>query len=217
MSARREILVIGGGRFGRLALERLGAKVRALAEPRPGPELQELARRGGVELYREEGVPALRRALASDDPLAWVIPAIPRHLLADWLRAELGAHPQETPLAALPDLPSRIPAPDGGWFLSRADFLCPDDCPEPAGLCTATGQPRGENLFDRLARMTLPGHATAVVRSHQLAPGVGGYRASELLALRDRLAAQGGRWLVATACRCHGVINSLEMDTKDTA
>ena len=63
--------------------------------------------------------------------------------------------------------------------------------------------------------MEAPGRTTAVLRSHQLAPGVGGYRAAELLGLRDRLAAQGGDWLLATACRCHGVAGSLGLQARE--
>ncbi|MCF8031548.1 MAG: hypothetical protein K9K66_01860 [Desulfarculaceae bacterium] len=216
--AARDILVIGGGRFGCLALERLENRVSTVAEPEPTPRLRELAQDVGAELWPERGVKALQKALAQERPPVWVVPALPRHLLYDWLLSELArleARPLDTPRDALPGLPSITPDGEGGWYLSRADFLCPDDCPEPAGKCTVTGKPRGEPLFADLGRIVLPDRRTAVVRSHQLAPGVGGYRTEDLLSMRKLLASRGGRWLLATACRCHGVINSLELASKE--
>jgi hypothetical protein len=96
-------------------------------------------------------------------------------------------------------------------LLSLADFLCPDNCPEPAENCTVTGRPRGKPLFARLAGIELPGWSVGVIRSHQLTPGVGGCRVADLLALRERIVKSGGRWLVATACRCHGALGALEL------
>ena len=98
--------------------------------------------------------------------------------------------------------------------MSLADFLCPDDCPEPPKLCTVTGKPRGEPLYQRLGRMNPPGWSVAVLRSRQLAPGVGGCLPPEMLHIKQRIKAQGGTWLVATSCRCHGVVNGLSLAEK---
>jgi hypothetical protein len=47
-----------------------------------------------------------------------------------------------------------------------------------------------------------------ILRSHQLAPGVGGLAAKEMLELRQSVAQTGGAWLMGTACRCHGVVQA---------
>ena len=83
------------------------------------------------------------------------------------------------------------------------------DCPEPAEICTFTGRPRGGTLFRDLAARTWPGFVMLVLRSRQLAPGLGGYRGRELLGLEDLARESAGPLLVATACRCHGVLHGL--------
>ena len=49
-----------------------------------------------------------------------------------------------------------------------------------------------------------------VIRSHQLGPGIGGYRPEQLFELLDRVERSKGPLLIGTACRCHGVITGLE-------
>jgi hypothetical protein len=51
-----------------------------------------------------------------------------------------------------------------------------------------------------------------IIRSRQLAPGVGGFRTVDLLRLLKDLQRQevrGRPFLIGTACRCHGVISAL--------
>lgn len=215
--AQRDILVIGGGRFGRLALERLPGRVATVVEPVPDEGLTALAAAQGVELVRSSGVDFLAPALAGVQPPSWVVPALPRHLLHDWLLRELaplGACAVEVPISVLPPVASVFKGEEGQFFLSLADFLCPDDCPEPPKLCTVTGKPRGEPLYQRLARMNPPGWRVAVLRSRQLAPGVGGCLPREMVRIKERIKAQGGAWLVATSCRCHGVVSGLSLGEK---
>jgi hypothetical protein len=206
----RDVLILGGGRFGSLAGKRLAGRVMALAEPDPGVDLAGL----GLPVWRQEGVAAALQALASPQPPAWIVPCLPRHFLLHWLVASL---PEQEPMvlpvpASLePDLPVQGRGQEGQLYLSLTNTLCPDDCPEPAQVCPKTGEARGLPLYQRLAALSLPGWQVAVLRSHQLAPGVGGLAVGEMLALRQRLAGQGAKWLAATACRCHGVLHALEL------
>ncbi|MCF8064975.1 MAG: NAD-binding protein [Desulfarculaceae bacterium] len=214
---QRDILVIGGGRFGRLALERLPGRVATVVEPTPDDGLLALARDQGAQVARASGVDFLAPVLAGNQPPRWVVPALPRHLLHDWLLhdlATLGARAVEAPQAVLPPLASVMQGDEGQLFVSLANFLCPDDCPEPPKLCTVTGKPRGEPLYERLAGMSRPGWRVAVLRSRQLATGVGGCLPDEMLRLKEQIKAQGGAWLVATSCRCHGVVSGLSLPEK---
>lgn len=71
-------------------------------------------------------------------------------------------------------LPNFIEGKNGDIYVSHADFICPDDCPEPDDFCFFTGQERKRNMHDLLKEIDLPGFRPIVVRSHQLAHGVGG-------------------------------------------
>jgi hypothetical protein len=107
-------------------------------------------------------------------------------------------------------VPNPYRTPAGTVYASFATFLCPDACNEPDEICTSTGKARPGNLFEELSRIEAPGFRTEVIRSWQLAPGVGGYPASSLESAFLRIAGKSGGYLVATSCRCHGVIDALQ-------
>jgi len=51
-----------------------------------------------------------------------------------------------------------------------------------------------------------------VIRSRQLAPGLGGYRVRDLKELLGKVSEAGkGKWLVATACNCHGIVTAMQV------
>jgi hypothetical protein len=77
-----------------------------------------------------------------------------------------------------------------------------------------TGEVREAHLFDVIRNIELGDYLTFVVRSHQLAPGVGGYQLSVLWRLLEEARSTEKDILVATACRCHGVINALRFNRK---
>jgi hypothetical protein len=81
-------------------------------------------------------------------------------------------------------------------------------------MCSVTGEGRKANLFELIQKIEVPGYQTLVVRSHQLALGVGGYQLSTLWRLLEAARSSDKNILVATACRCHGVINALRFEGK---
>lgn len=209
-------LVLGAGKFGRLALERLSRMdpegVFTLVDRRPAA----LAAAAGllrVEPVEGEACRYLAAHLPGPARWDWIVPMVPEHVACCWLR--LGplretawqTTPVPPALAALADVAQR--GREGELFLSRAAHLCPDDCPEPPEGCPVTGEPRTPALFEVLAELQLPGWDLVVLPTQQLAPGVGGYRPAELLATASRIQAARLPVLLATACRCHGVVHGL--------
>ncbi len=206
--------IIGGGRFGRKACEKLRLlhPAESLLVVDRDQEALAAAVRLGAETVCLDGLDFLTENLAPDSGPDWIIPCAPFHLAYRWLMRRLGGRAETIPVppefAAC--LPHPLPADDGGFYMSHADFLCPDDCPEPANICTHTGQPRPGTLFRDLAETNWPGFTMLVQRSHQMAPGLGGYRPADLFALEESVLSTGGHFLLATACRCHGVLHALK-------
>ncbi len=141
----------------------------------------------------------------------WVVPAVPVHLAWEWCRLTLGINRLKT--CPLPEdidgcLPHPMRGTDHQIYVSHADFLCSPNCSEPDERCTVTGKPRKKDMFRLIANLKLPEVVSFVIQSRQLGPGTGGYTPADLYALADRISSHNGRCLVATACRCHGVITS---------
>jgi hypothetical protein len=206
---KRNILVVGAGAFGRRALEALGTRVRAVADKDPGEDLAGL----GWEVWSLDGAAAVERALAQGDQVKWIVPAVPVHLAAEWLKLSLKEYdfkPVAVEESMLPPVAWKMAGGAGLWYLSLADFRCPPDCPEPAEICTSSGLPRGLPMYQRITRQAWPGWECRVLRSHQLAPGVGAVKPSDLAELRRDLQGRVGQWVLATSCKCHAVLEGLE-------
>jgi len=214
---RRVYWILGAGRFGRLAVERLLARREPphLVVVDQNPEnLLVLADRP-VERVNEDVLDFLRANLGQGPD--WIVPAVPIHVAFVWLSGELAGVGQLEALPVPKAVDAQVPNPwrdgKGGLYTSVATFRCPDDCSEPRDRCTVTGLRRPGDLFALLARIRVPGSVPLVVRSHQLAAGVGGYRPSALRRLMRGAEAVRGSILVATACRCHGVVHALKWES----
>lgn len=205
------IWIIGVGHFGLLAAERLSADAdRPLVLVDRVEE--NLLRGAGPNrtLVLADGVQFLEDRLYGGDLPKWIIPALPVHLAAHWCARRLGTRirpiPAPSEIATL--LPNPFWAEDGNVYVSHAGFKCPDDCAEPAGICTVTREPRKRNMFDLLEELTCASFQPLVIRSRQLKPGVGGYRPGQMNALLEKAKMTPGDLLICTACRCHGVITA---------
>ncbi|MCK9378040.1 MAG: hypothetical protein M0P73_18125 [Syntrophobacterales bacterium] len=206
-------LILGAGKFGRLALARLAREDAAadfLVVDRDPGALAALGAGGGSRV-RAEAIAFLLSQLDAGTRWDWIIPMVPQHVAFQWLIAGPLKGSEWQP-AAVPEAVGRLAplvqrGPQGELYLSRARHLCPDDCAEPE-VCPVTGESRERGLHQELAALDLPGYQVRVLASRQLAPGVGGYSPGSLLALARDLGFYD-RVLIATACRCHGVIHGL--------
>ena len=132
----------------------------------------------GVTAVQQDGVQWLAAKLQPMAPVDIVVPAIPVHVAYEWLKFNLSERYKIKPIA-IPDewlarMPNAMRGAVGQAYVSHADFICPDNCPEPETICTHTGKPRPMDLFRLLAGLDFDDVLPIVIRSHQLLPGVGG-------------------------------------------
>ena len=209
----KKIWILGSGRFGYLSVERT---VRNLPEAR----ITVVDRDGslkkkippGVNFINGDGINWLVQFLERDSDVDLIIPAVPVHVAVQWLKMMAGAEGYEVLSAAIPEsivakLPNIMKSGESTIYVSHADFYCPDNCGEPEKYCTITGKSRGEDMFRLLENA-----GALVIRSHQLYPGVGGIYPADLWAMYDRVLQSAGEpepVYIATACRCHGVLDGL--------
>lgn len=206
--------ILGAGRFGSLAVQRILTRKkvsRLVVVDRDVHALKRLTDKP-IETIEQDAIDFLVHypGLGSE----WIVPAIPVHVAYAWLCRQLAREGVVTQRAAPAILEQKVPHPlrakTGTLYASFATFHCPDDCDEPDESCTVTGEVREANLFDVVRKIEVEGYVTQVVRSHQLAPGVGGYQLSVLWQLLEESRSTEKDILVATACRCHGVIDALK-------
>lgn len=214
-------MVIGGGHFGSYHARRL---LRAVRAGRLDAPVAIVDRDRGCAAFSEFAseplarlVPGdwleflrgwLRRAAASDV----LIPApLAPHLLWQWLAGELGAEAVAAP--ADWGLPFEMAGAGLDRYLSAAGWMCPATCVEPAH-CPALHAPRDWDLAGIIeAGARERGLEAAVFRVEQVAEGIAGVAAGDLLDARSRLAggAPGKVAVVATASHCHAAIGALRL------
>lgn len=207
----KEIWIIGAGRFGRLAADRLTQTHSEYRLVLVDPDRDNLSRNRDpkLKLVEMDGVTFLDQRLISKGMPDWIIPALPIHLAAEWCLIRKGVKRIAVPTRVQDEVPNPARDPSGNLLVSFADFICPDDCDEPADACMVTREHRPVVMYDLLSKIRISGFRSVVVRSHQLGPGVGGYRPRQLNDLLDRIDKSEEDILLSTACRCHGVMTGL--------
>jgi len=210
----RIYLIIGCGRFGSRAAERLLQK-----NPRPKIIVVDRSKKAlkkvshlPVESEVREGTLYLEQFLSKGRKADYIIPSVPFHLAFEFILSRSkpsgGKRIQIPPLSGLPN---PVIGKTGDLCTSLATFLCPEDCPEPAQYCTLTKQRRPKPLYRILEEMK-GDFEPSVIRSQQLAPGVGGYSPEAVLDLFGNIKKRmelRRTILISTSCRCHGVTSGL--------
>jgi hypothetical protein len=211
----KEIWIIGVGHFGTIAFQRLSQDLKdrhfILVDP---IKKNLLSCKGSRTTLRiSDGVEFLESSIEKGRQPDWIIPALPVHLAAEWILLHLGPKrlrrvPMPAELEAL--VPNPVRGPEGNLYVSHADFRCPADCDEPRDICTVTQERRQQNMFELLADLDIEPFKPLTIRSHQLGPGIGGYRPEQLFETLTHVNQIRGSIALSTACRCHGVITGLE-------
>lgn len=208
--------IIGGGKFGLKA-----AKELQKANPSDQITLVEQEktvcrqiRTLGYQTVCMEGLQYLHRHLINADYPDWIVPAIPLHVAYEWIKTQMSPKHVIEAIAVPNDLISALPHPinadSGQLYVSIADFKCPESCSEPDEICTYTGNPRAMFLHEFLKSYRLKDFKSVVIRSHQLAPGVGGYKPGALFEALKEIKASRTPLMISTACSCHGVVNTFK-------
>jgi len=210
------VFIIGAGHFGSRA-------ARILSEAHVAPLVvvdRDASRLAALEdlpvrTVSEDGICFLVENFPVLRPSHTIVPAVPVHLAFEWVKGRLDGlftlKKVAVPAEIEPRMPFTWPGSEGSLLVSYSDFVCPDDCPEPE-YCTVTGERRDIPLYRLMRDLDLPGFSVHVIRSRQLAPGLGGYRVEDLSRLAGRLTGErSGKWLLGSSCRCHGILTAFDM------
>jgi len=212
-------VIVGAGHFGARAAKILtGKEFRGAAVWVVDKAAANLESLTGLPLerVRADGIDFLVNHFARLRPSTVIIPAVPFHLAYEWLCGYLGRARGPEMLKVPQEVASALPhtweGPEGTLLVSYADFRCPDNCPEPAGYCTVTRSKRSTPLYRFLRRIAPADYNACIIRSRQLAPGLGGYRLEDLRLLAAAVGTAGTeRWLIGTACKCHGMVTAFRV------
>lgn len=214
MCEEANYLILGCGAFGQRAV----VKIRATS---PFSEIiavdQDPEKLGKISslvnhVYQGNALDYLE-CFSKDNLSCWIVPAAPVHLAYEWLFLTLAKSRRVQKIPVPSDLDLKLlfqqRSQKGSLFLSYANFLCPTDCSEPEGYCSQSGEPRPIPLYQLLEQVEYEGFSSLILKSVQIAPGVGGFQYKKLIELKEKLNKGKGKYLIGTSCRCHAVLDGL--------
>ncbi len=206
--------VVGGGQFGGRAVELL-QKDAPTAKIIVVDNLQDRNLPGGIEFVCADGIEWFAEHFTPNAAVDKIIPALPVHLAADWVKTKLIAdgrivHSTEILDEQFHHFPNPLRIDSSRVVMSYADFICPPNCSEPDELCTYTGKQRPLSLYLLLASLVINDFVPLIIRSRQFHSGVGGFFPQDLWTLLERVRSLPDTpLLIGTACKCHGVVDGL--------
>jgi hypothetical protein len=216
----KRMLIIGAGRFGQravAAVRQQHSDLEITVIDKNECRLEHLK----VNTVCQDGIDYLSKNLCASEPEVWIIPAIPAHVAYEWLRSNfntarslISIQQIRVPDSVFRILPNPINGRNGAIYISNADFICPEDCPEPCGSCMWTGTPRSRILHEHLQSIQYLNFRSIVVISRQVAQGVGGYTSEDLFSALSSVKSDDTPVLFSTACKCHGVMHAFRLLAK---
>jgi hypothetical protein len=213
----KEIWILGGGAFGQKAATRLGKKFpdyRIIVVDHDKDKVDYLSCKVNAAICMD-AIDYLDQNLNPFNLPAWIVPVIPVHVAFHWVQRILAPSfviaPVDLPAPFLTNLPNPMKGAGNLVYVSIADFICPDNCPEPEHICTHTCEPRPYNLYDRIEAKCPDGFKPVVIRSHQLTPSVGGIMPKALFDSVEKIKSAQTPIIMATVCRCHGVLSAFRL------
>jgi hypothetical protein len=210
------VWVIGGGRFARKAVRRFCQKNKEFDTTVVEHDHERCAwfTTLPVTCFEQDGVQFLEEKFSRHVLPDWIIPMVPFHLAFEWMKQMLSNELKFIPLVVPEEVMQRFPNSNRGdtgrFYTSLADFLCPDDCPAWDHICTVRKKPRPYLLYKKIETEKVSGFSSIVIKSHQIFPGIGGYRPAELYQALHKVKNSEKPILLSTACNCHGVVDLFE-------
>jgi hypothetical protein len=217
-------IIVGGGKYGCIAVEYLRKNRRGFVLVDKDPnclatkrfKLKPSAHIGTEGEYFLEGdIPQVLELIERLKP-QYVFPTAPIHIAAELAKTKFKLAPwYEVIDCILANLPLSVvlQAGKGNLIVSyNRDKECLERCEAPE-VCPSTGK-RKPCTMDKLMRFAYP--EGILIVSHQLAPGMGALKGSDLLEFFSQ-AEKKDKSVVATACGCHGYFTALKKKPRDKA
>ncbi len=216
-------VIIGGGKYGCYAIEHLQQKQKSFvvvdADPNCLAAKQfKLKTIGHITSEGEFLINGeLPKALELIETLKpeYVFPTAPVHIAADLAKIKFNLAPWSEALnPILPKLPAVVVlyAGRGKLIVSfNRDHDCKEKCTMPQ-VCPSSGIKRPCTMTE-LMRFASP--EAFILISYSMAPGMGALKGSELLEFFD-WAKTKEKFVVATTCDCHGVLNAYQKQHNKT-
>jgi hypothetical protein len=212
-------IIVGGGKYGCVAVEYLRKNNRGFVLVDKNPnclatkrfELKSSAQIGAEGAHFLEGdIPQVLELIERLKP-EYVFPTAPIHIAAELAKSKFELTPwNEVIDCILANLPASVvlQAGNGNLIVSyNRDNACLERCNAPE-VCPSTRK-RKPCTMDKLMKFAYP-EGTLLV-SYQLAPGMGALKGSELLDFFAQ-AEKKDKFVVATACGCHGYFTALKKE-----
>ncbi len=214
-SQNKSFWILGAGKFGKIAYERLAKKFKKASFIIVDEERESFPKKinPDTRFVVQDVIFFMEKWLPFKEP-DWIVPATPIHVVYLWLLTALKLEGMPKKISIPSQIDGMLPGvihssePDT-IYASYAKERCPNDCREGT-ICPLTGEKRPRALYRVIKEIKLENFKVEVVQSYQLSPGVGGIRPRQLWQLLANIRSSSGNFLIATACRCHGVISALE-------
>ena len=210
-------IIVGGGKYGSVAVEYLRRNKRGFVLVDKDPNclavkkyrLESAGHIGTEGEYFREGSVAKVLELIEQVKPEYVFPTAPIHIAAEMAKSKFKLVPWEEVIdCILANLPASLilNVGRGNLIVSyNRDKDCLEKCEAPE-VCPSTRK-RKPCTMDKLMKFAYP--EGIVLVSYQLAPGMGALKGSELLEFFAQ-AEKKDKFVVATACGCHGFFTALK-------
>jgi hypothetical protein len=210
-------IIVGGGKYGCIAVEYLRKNkigfvlvdkdLNCLAARKFGLNPSDQIGTAG-EYFVHGGIAQVLELIERLKP-EYVFPTAPIHIAAELAQSKFKLAPWDEVIdCILANLPASVvlQAGRGNIIVSyNRDKVCLEKCESPE-VCPSTHK-RKPCTMDKLMKFAYP--EGIILISHQLAPGMGALKGKELLEFFAQ-AENADRFVVATACACHGFFTALQ-------